>query len=126
MKFKETYVVFGLDDDLLSCEARYVGHLLARVMNIQDSHDEKELVKVCIQRMFNVYRVHLENLPLLTFAILVKAFRRTNDIVQRKRRVNRIVRKNTSTVNVIQERGREIKCLPLLNLHPRRDNVRRW
>ena len=35
---------------------KYIQHFKEKVLNIQ------ELVNVCIQRMFDEYRVHLENL----------------------------------------------------------------
>ena len=69
------------------------------MLDIQDSHDKKKLVKVCIQGMFDEYRVHLENLPLSIFATLVEAARRTNNTVLRQKGVNRFNRRNNPTVN---------------------------
>ena len=80
----------------------YIQCFREKVLDIQDSHNEKELVKVCIQGMFDEYMVHLENLPLPTFATLVEATRRTNNIVLRQKGSNRFLRRNTPMVNAIQ------------------------
>ncbi|MBA0631846.1 hypothetical protein Godav_000681 [Gossypium davidsonii] len=75
MKFVKTLGVDGLDDDLKLKEFSksliekaytwYVnltsGSVEDRVLDIHDAHYENELVKVCIQEMFDEYRVHLEN-----------------------------------------------------------------
>ena len=79
----------------------YIQRFRERVLDIHDSLDEKKLVKVCIQGMFDEYRVHLENLPFPTFATLVEVARRTNNTILRQRRSNCFLRRNTPTVNVI-------------------------
>ncbi|MBA0751663.1 hypothetical protein Gogos_000574 [Gossypium gossypioides] len=75
MKFVKTLGVDGLDDDLKLKEFSkpliekaytwYVnltpGSVEERVLDIHDAHYENELVKVCIQGIFDEYRVHLEN-----------------------------------------------------------------
>ena len=52
-------------------------------LDIQDACDEKELVKICIQGMFTEYDVHLENLNLCPFAMLVENARRINNSISR-------------------------------------------
>ena len=71
------------------------------MLDIQDSYDEKELVKVCIQGMFDEYRIHLENLPLSTFATLVEVAKRTNNTIRRQKGSNRFLQKNIPIVNAI-------------------------
>ncbi|OMO94091.1 reverse transcriptase [Corchorus capsularis] len=71
----------GRGEDLMD----YIQRFRERVLDIHEQHDEKELVKVCLQGMFDEYRVHLENLNLHTFAVLVEAARRTNNTVTRQR-----------------------------------------
>ena len=87
----------------------YIQCFRERVLDIHDSHDEKELVKVCVQGMFDEYRVHLENLPLSTFAMPIEAAKRTNNTILRQRGSNRFLRRNTPAVNVIQRERREIQ-----------------
>ncbi|MBA0568341.1 hypothetical protein Golob_005841 [Gossypium lobatum] len=62
--FVETLGVAGLDDDLklkeFSNSLTKKVYTWERVLDNQDSHDEKGLVKVCIQAMFDEYMVHLE------------------------------------------------------------------
>ncbi|EOY03309.1 H0502G05.11 protein [Theobroma cacao] len=103
----------------------YIQRFRERVLDIQESHDEKELVKVCIQGMFDEYRLHLENLPLPTFATLVEAARRTNNTVFRQKGLTRFGRRNNPTVNAIQGGGRERRGPIRANLRPRRDVPRR-
>ena len=79
------------------------------MLDIHDSHDEKVLVKVCVQGMFDEYRVHLENLPLSTFAMPIEAAKRTNNTILRQRRSNCFLRRNTPTVNAIQRERKEIQ-----------------
>ena len=63
----------------------YIERFRERSLDIQDVCDEKELVKICIQGMFTEYAVHLENLNLCSFAMLVENARRTNNSVSRRR-----------------------------------------
>ncbi|MBA0747722.1 hypothetical protein Gogos_004612, partial [Gossypium gossypioides] len=64
IKFVETLGVAGLDDDLklkeFSNSLTKKVYTWERVLDNQDSHDEKGLVKVCIQGMFDEYMVHLK------------------------------------------------------------------
>ncbi|KAH1046738.1 hypothetical protein J1N35_037522, partial [Gossypium stocksii] len=82
----------------------YIKCFREKVVDIQDSHGENEL--------------HLENLALSTFATLVEATRRTNNIVQRQRGANQFTRRDTLTVNMIQGEGieKEIRGPPQPNL----------
>ena len=50
----------------------YIERFRELSLDIQDMCDEKELVKICIQGMFTGYAVHLENLSLTSFAMLVE------------------------------------------------------
>ncbi|OMO61386.1 Ubiquitin-conjugating enzyme, E2 [Corchorus capsularis] len=80
----------------------YIQRFRERVLDVHDAHNEKELVKVCIHGMFNEYRIHLENLPLDTFATLVDATRRTNSTIQRQKE-----RYNRKNVHAVQFRQRD-------------------
>ncbi|OMO94501.1 Ribosomal protein L46 [Corchorus capsularis] len=124
MKFVETLGVAGLDDDLKLKEFSksltgkaytwfvnlksgedvmdYIQRFRERVLDVHDAHNEKELVKVCIHGMFDEYRIHLENLPLDTFATLVEAARRTNSTIQRQKESY-----NKRNVHVVQFRERD-------------------
>ena len=59
--------------------------------------------------MFDEYRVHLENLPLPTFATLVEATRRTNNIVLRQKGSNRFLRRNTQWLMLSNEGEEKFK-----------------
>ena len=71
--------------------------------DIQDVCDEKELVKICIQGMFIEYAVHLENLNLCSFAMLVENARRTNNSISKQRGDGSRFGKRTTSVNSAQE-----------------------
>ncbi|OMO98613.1 reverse transcriptase [Corchorus capsularis] len=90
----------------------YIQRFRERVLDIHEQHDEKELVKVCLQGMFDEYRVHLENLSLHTFAVLVEAARRTNNTVTRQREAQQRYRKNSSTVHAVQYGDRKERKRP--------------
>ena len=94
-----------LSEDLME----YIQRFKEKVLDIQYSHDEKELVKVCIQGMFDEYSVHLENLPLPTFTTLVKAARRTNNTVLGQRESSHFLRRNTQQLMLSNEREEKIK-----------------
>ena len=79
----------------------YIQRFRERVLGIHEAYDERELVKVCIQGMFDEYRVHLENLSLSTFATLVEAARRTNNTVHRQKESYKN-RRNVPGVHSIQ------------------------
>ena len=84
----------------------YIQRIRERVLDIQDSHDEKELVKVCIHGMFDECRVYLENLPLPTFAMLVEVARKTNNTLLRQMGSYRFLRKKTQQLMLSNE-GKE-------------------
>ena len=59
----------------------YIKSFKERFLDIQNMCDEKELVKIFIQGMFNEYAVYLKNLSLVSFAALVENARRTNNSI---------------------------------------------
>ncbi|OMP00330.1 reverse transcriptase [Corchorus capsularis] len=95
----------------------YIQRFRERVLDVHDAYNERELVKVCMQGMFDEYRVHLENLPLYTFAALVEAARRTNSSVQRQKE-SRYARRNTPPVHAVQFQKRN-------NDRPRNDRFQK-
>ena len=79
----------------------YIERFREKALDIHEVHEEKELVKVCIQGMFEEYRVHIENLKIATFASLVENARRTNNSVG-KQKESRSFRKSSPAVHAVQ------------------------